>query len=180
MSNAAGSSPTVGLRTRAVGRLIGSVSALPVASASTRVTLEGFDPATGHTTWHFDAGHASGLITGALLPPRIDTNSIVLPSIRRRLIALDLLNGRRRPIAPSTAAWCRAPILYKQRTPYRTANGVNVTEYVGQFALYPCSAKGRRRKTRAAVPSFVPAIGARSSGFIAWTDTKAVVAVPAR
>ena len=177
-SNSAGSSPTVGLRTRAVGTVSGSFTSLPVASASARVTLEGFDPTTGHTTWRFYAGHASGLVTQRLLPPRIDTNSIALPINRRRLIALDLLHGRQRPIAPWTAAWCRAPILYTQRTPYRSANGLRLTQYVGQFALYPCNAKGRRRN-RGTVPSFVPAIGARSSDFIAWTDTKAVVAVPA-
>lgn len=179
-SNAADSGPTVGVRTRSVGRLSGSFTSLPVASASTRVSLEGFDPATGHTTWRFDAGNAAGVITQRLLPPRIDTNEIVLLRNRRRPIALDLLNGRQRPIAPSTAAWCRAPILYEQRTPYRTANGAKLTKYVGQFALYPCSAKGRRRKTGPAVPSFVPTIGAHSGGVIAWTDTKAVRAVAAR
>ena len=69
--------------------------------------------------------------TQSLLPPRIDTNSIALPINRRRLIALDLLHGRQRPIAPWTAAWCRAPILYTQRTPYRPCKEVNqlITNY---------------------------------------------------
>jgi hypothetical protein len=178
--NARGSGPTVGLRTRSVGTVKGSFNGLPVASRSTRVTLEGFDPATGRTIWRFAAGHDPGLITQKLLPPRLDTKSIALPNGRRGTVALDLLHGNHHAIAPSTAAWCRIPILYKQRSAYPAGNGAKLTTYIGQFALYPCSAQGRRRKTPTVVPSFVTAIGAHSNGLIAWTDTKGVVAVAER
>lgn len=173
-----GSTPTVALRIRAVGRISGSFSGLPVASPSTRVTLEGFDPASGHTRWRYAAGHAEGLITQRLLPPRIDANTIVLPR-GNRLVALDLLRGRTRAVAASAAAWCRAPVLYKQREGYQGANGSRLTTYIGQFALYPCTAKGRRRTTRAAPPRFVSAIGVRAENVIAWTDTAGVAAVRA-
>ena len=56
------------------------------------------------------------------------------------------------------------------------ANGERFTHYVGQFALYPCTARGRRRATPSRVPSFVAAIGARAGGVVAWSDTNAVIA----
>jgi hypothetical protein len=70
-------------------------------------------------------------------------------------------------------------VLYKQREGYQ-ANGSRLTTYIGQFALYPCTAKGRRRTTHAAPPGFVSAIGVHSANVIAWTDTNGVVAVQAR
>ena len=175
-ANAGGSSPTVAVRVRATGRVSGTFNGLPVASPSTRVTIEGFDPGTGHTRWRYDAGHAPGLVTQRVLPPRINGSSIVLPR-GNRLIALELVHGRTRPIAPSAAAWCRAPVLYRQRTGYPGANGSRLTEYVGQFALYPCTTRGRRRATHDAPPSFLSAIAAHSGGVIAWTDKKGIVAV---
>ena len=177
--NAHGSNPTVALRIRAVGRISGSFNGLPVVSASTRATLEGFDPGSGRTKWRYDAGHAAGLITQRRLPPRIDANTIVLPR-GKRLIALDLLHGRKRPIAASVAAWCRAPVLYKQREGYQGANGSRLTTYVGQSALYPCTASGRRRAARAAPPGFVSAIGVHAGDVVAWTDRSGLVAVNAR
>src|SRR5262249_44182884 len=145
-SNAHGPGPTVALRVRGVGRVNGSFNGLPVASRSARLTIEGFDPGTGHTMWHYDAGHATGLITQRFLPPRMNSTTTVLPR-GRRLVALDLRSGRQRPVAASAAAWCRKPVLYKQR-------GSRLTTYIGQFSLYPCTAKGRRRTTSAAPPSF--------------------------
>jgi len=175
-ANAGGSSPTVAVRIRASGRISGSFNGLPVASPSTRVTIEGFDPATGRSKWRYAAGHAAGLVTQRLLPPRIGADSIVLPR-GNRLIALDLLHGSTRPIAPAAGAWCRAPVLYRQRTAYSGANGARLTEYIGQFALFPCTARGGGRATRAAPPSFLSTITARSGGVVAWTDKHGVVAV---
>jgi PQQ-like domain len=178
-SNAAGSTPSVGVRTRAVGTVSGSFDRLPVASRSARATLEGFDPATGRTLWRAEARRDIGLITQQRLPPRIGLTSIVLRKNRRQLVALDLVRGSQRRILRSTAAWCRAPILYRQYSAGSTGNR-HMTTYVGQLALFPCRADGHRRRAARLLPSFVAAIGARGSGVIAWTDMNAVVAHPAR
>jgi len=141
----------------------GSSNGLPVASGSVGVTLQGFDPATGRTIWRYSAGHDPGLVTQRLLPPRLDTRSIALPNGGRRIVALDLVHGSHHPIAPSTAAWCRALIVYQQRSAYRAGNGARLTTYIGQFALYPCTDQGRRRKTATVAPNFVASIGARAT-----------------
>lgn len=174
-SNAAGSTPTVGVRTKSTGRASGSFDRFPVVSASAHVTLEGFDPATGHTLWDADAGHDVGLITQQRLPPRTGTTSIVLPK-KHRLVELDLMHGRERPIQAARAAWCSAPILYKQHA--SGGSGTRMTTYIGQLALFPCRADGRRHRSAGRLPSFVAAIGARSGGIVAWTDTRGIVAQP--
>ena len=112
-----------------------------------------------------------------LMSIRADT--LFIHDARGRLVALDLTNGSAKPIAIRAAGWCRSPILYKQNRPYPAANGQKLSQYIGQFAIFPCTANQVRLPTPTRVPNFISAIGAHGDGLICWTDTKAVFAVPA-
>jgi putative pyrroloquinoline-quinone binding quinoprotein len=177
--NASWRGPTVGLRARERGTARGEEGKIQTTlSAGTRTTLEGFDPATGHTRWSFPAGRNVGLITRTLLPPQLGAATIALADAAGQLRAVDLADGSRRALRPSAPAWCRKVVLYEQKVPYTTANA-SITTYVGQYALFPCRADGRRRPTPRGIPPYVGAIGASTAGRIAWSDTTAVNAAPA-
>jgi hypothetical protein len=173
--------PSLGLRLRALGSLSAgsNLSSLVVhASPTARVTIEGFKAATGRTVWSFDAGHATGLITHGLsgepLPPRVAENTIVLPGKHGQNTALNLVNGAHPSIQPTAAAWCRDFVLYKAPGPFSD----ELTEHVGQLALFPCTASGHRTATLKTIPAFVAGVGAKAGGLIAWSDTTGIHAAP--
>ena len=165
--------PSVGLREVMTGTAsIPTGGGTPHLSPSASLTIQGFDLQTGKTLWAFDAGRLAKLITGELVPARIDLDTIVLPDRKGQLIGLNLMSGSSRPISAARAGWCRAAINYKlSNTVYY---GGKSGEYVGQQALYPCSGSARRLSIPAKVPAVVARIGASTSGIVAWTDSAAV------
>jgi outer membrane protein assembly factor BamB len=171
---------SVGVRMRASGTISGDPSGngLPVASPDARAVLEGFDPSSGRTRWTFDAGHDPGLLTQTRLPPQIAASTIALRA-GGRFVALDLANGRRRPLGPSARAWCMKITQYKEHTPYQPSGGPPVTSYLGEYALFPCRPDARRLPTPRRAPAFVGDVGARAAGLVAWSDTSGVLASPA-
>jgi PQQ-like domain len=174
--------PTVGLRLR----MVGTVSVprrgprAPSPSAGARVALEGFDPASGRTRWTFDAGHSRQLLALSLLPAQLSANTVVLRNTRGELVAVNLRTGRRRRVASSAHGWCNGQITYELKVAYPPGSGAGSTHYVGQLALFPCTAAGKRVATPDRVPSFIGAAGARAGSLIAWTDMRGVFAAPAR
>jgi hypothetical protein len=171
--------PTVGVRSleRGTVSVATNGNSLPVPARSARIAFEGFAPRTGRTLWRYDVGHVPALITEAALPARLSRTSIALVS-RNQAVALDVATGAHHAIATSTRAWCRHIVLYKQSAAYHAGNGHALTTYVGQYALSPCTAAGRRLAAPPRVPAFVGAIGARAGGLVAWSDTGAVFARP--
>ncbi len=169
--------PSLGLRMLGHGSIIAVSSGQPVIPANVSVALQGFVPATGKTRWSFAAGRNLSLLKG-VVPPRIDDTTIVLTKPGEGLVALDLSTGKSRPIAASASAWCERPITYRlaKSDYYRGKIGM----YIGQSALFPCSAGGPRVNGLAAVPAFVAKVGAHAGGMTAWTDSTAVHAVPSR
>jgi outer membrane protein assembly factor BamB len=175
----AASEPVVGLRLRMSGTLKVTFDALKfTASPDASATLEGFDLANGRTIWHFNAGRSVGLITQALQPPTTGTDRILLRGRSGGYVDLNLRTGARQRVARTTPAWCRSATFYRQAVPY-VAAGHSLTKYVGQPSLFPCNATGRRLSVPARVPPIAGSIGARSNGFVAWSDNTGVIAIRA-
>ena len=176
--NASGSTPTVALRTVAKGSATFSTSGgAPHVSADASVTIQGFDPTTGRTSWSFNAGRNAGLISGQFFPARLDPDTIVLRDHSRRLVALNLRTGSPRDVSSATAGWCERTLTYRLSNAgyYRGKSGM----YVGQAGLYACTVDGRRHSLPVRIPLLVSEIGAKTGGMTAWTDTNAVRAGPA-
>jgi hypothetical protein len=170
--------PSIGLREVMTGTAsIPMSGAAPKFSSGASVTLQGFDPETGKTRWAFKAGFNGGLVSGQLIPARIDVDTIVLRDRAGRLVGLNLRTGSSRPVSPSRAGWCRKVITYQLSG--SAYYGGKSGQYVGQSGLYPCTGTGRRLATPANVPALVGRIGASSAGIVAWTDTVAVHAAAA-
>jgi hypothetical protein len=94
------------------------------------------------------------------------------------LVTVDLATGSRHDVTPAAPAWCRSLLQYRATAPYQAEPGESTTRYIGQYALYPCTAAGTQTPAPARIPSFVSQIGAQSGGLVAWSEKDAVVAAP--
>jgi hypothetical protein len=173
------SRPAVGLRLRMTGTLKATFTEQFSASPDATVAIEGFDPATGRTLWHFNAGRSIGLISQSLHTAQTGPERIVLRDRRGGYLELDLRTGARHRVAPTARGWCRGAIFYRQAVPYLAAGGRKITQYVGQGSLFPCLATGKRLPTPARASTLVRDIGATTRGVAAWSDTTGVIAAPA-
>jgi hypothetical protein len=168
--------PTVGVRLLANGTLSGPANAIPRVSAAARATLQGFDPATGRSRWTFAAGHNPGLILETSPPPRLSEETIAVRNNSGAFESLDLRTGARHGIARSGTAWCSRFTQYRLAIGYPSGRGRVIHNYIGQYAVIPCTSAGRRAKQPTRIPQFV---GAATSGLVAWSDTHGVFAAPA-
>jgi len=174
-ATATSNGPTVGVRERASGMLSGSTEnplSTPSLSPGASVWLEGFSPTNGHTLWSFDAGGSSEPITHNALP-ELGNSKIVLQNGHNQLLALNLRSGVSSPVSPMAPAWCRSVVSYSEALPYA---GTSVTNYIGQFSLYPCIADGHLRAAPDQAPSLVRDIGADADGLTAWSENAGVSA----
>lgn len=169
------SSPSVGIRILETGTLSGSMSGgTPKVSRDASATIQGFDPATGKTTWSFKAGRNAFLLADKGSAPEVGPTTVVLKK-PAGYVALDLRTGKTRGLAATSSAWCLRTMLYHLRhTVYYDGRG----EYVGQQGLYPCTLGTHRAAPPAKLPSLVRLIGASTGGMTAWTDAGAVRARP--
>jgi len=139
-----------------------------------KVVLEGFDLATGHTRWSFDAGADADLATEAKLPPRTADTVIVLPGPDGKPTAVDLSTGISHAAAAATTAWCQSEVDYTV-TSSQTGGGTGSSTYIGQDALFPCDLATHQIATPRRIPTFV---GTPISGLVAWSEPHRVVAAP--
>jgi outer membrane protein assembly factor BamB len=173
--------PSTAIRLRATGQVTGRVgsSKPPTGAADTRVSIEGFDPATGKAKWTFAAGHNNKLILQTLLPPQTGPTTIVVRGADGKPVALDLSTGARRRVSAHTVGWCRRTTPYKRNVAYQAGNGLKITDYIGQHGLVACSPSGERVRTPSTAPSFLAQVGAESDGLIAVSDKSGITAIPA-
>lgn len=170
--------PTVGVRLLARGVISGSPTAIkPRISRDARGVLEGFDPATGHVRWTFNAGRDIGLITQTRLPPQESNNAIVLRTPSGHLIELNIVTGEKRLISSHASAWCSKVITYRMAVAYR-AGGHVLHHYVGQYALDPCTAAGQPTAAPKQGTGALHGLMAESNHELAWTEQGAVIGVP--
>jgi hypothetical protein len=89
---------------------------------------------------------------------------------------VDLLTGATERLAANAKAWCERVITYKlsDSTYYHGGSG----GYVGQLAVFPCTASGASSPIPVTIPSFVRQTGASADGVTAWTEARGVYAEP--
>jgi hypothetical protein len=168
--NAASGGTKIGVRLRESGTIsVRRGTAFPDRVRNAHVSVEGFDPASGRTLWTFDAGRDLGLITFRRLPPQLGATTVVLHG-KKGLTAIDLAGGTWHAVAPTVPGWCSEPMLYKLRF------GGRSSLYVGQFALFACSANGKRLARPSRAPGFIGAIAARTDALIVWSSRNGVSA----
>jgi hypothetical protein len=179
VTGAPASQPTAGLRLVERGTESGRRTATTVTvSADASATLEGFSLANGRARWRFDAGRNVGLIEGRVIPAQTGPHTIVLRSAKGRLVALNLATGARRAVAATAPGWCRRLPIYHLDDGYEVS-GTTYHDYVGQYALEPCSAGSQKPLAPPpAVPALVGGFGASNAGLIAWSATRGVFAAP--
>lgn len=108
------------------------------------VTIEGFDLATGRTTWTRELGPVTGLAgeqgPGAY-PPVAGDGQIVVP-IDDALAALDLRTGNTRAVGEDEPMWCWESIRYDFRETYRTPDTKTARRRPGGASLTVCNRVG--------------------------------------
>jgi len=170
--------PTLGLRVRATGTATAGPSREPKLSPGGNVKLEGFDLATGKTTWSFDAGTHDELLFGANLP-QVAAETLIVTGPDAKPTELDLTNGKQRPAAPDAKGWCQKDTKY-DAAPVTNGSGKTLSTFAGAALLFPCDPSGKP----AAAPALVdPFVGPTTGGVMAWSEEGRVVAVrsgPAR
>lgn len=175
--------PTVGLRLVERGTWsfpADAPDANGTVSSNANVLIEGFAPARARALWRFDAGREPGLIDGRLTPALVSAHTVVIRDARRRMVALDLASGARRPVSSTVRGWCRPLITYQQSLGYEVPEGT-IHRYFGQRALVPCNSRSQRGvPAPSRAPAFVGDIGARGAGLVAWTEVSGVVATPVK
>jgi hypothetical protein len=166
------SPPTAGLRLRMTGtETFAASGGTPTLSPAAKIVVEGFDLATGHTTWSVNAG-ANAALAQATTPPQIGQETVILPDDAGNPMALDLTTGKQSTIPQGSMAFCQAMTTYTG-PPHETGPGTTSTDYAGGAAEFPCSPSGAAVAEPDQVPAFVgPALG----GVIAWSEANQVVA----
>jgi hypothetical protein len=174
--------PTLGLRLRMTGTATSTeppggsgAPPTPVLSPGSKVVLEGFNLASGRTTWSFDAGADAALVQLSV-PPQVALETVVLPDPSGKPTEVDLTTGAQKPAPPGTTGWCSAITSYKENVPYQAGNGTTISDYTGDFATFACDAYGHPVAAPATIPTFV---GAVLGGLVARSEANRVAAAPA-
>lgn len=136
--------------------------------------VEGFDLATGRTTWATDAGADASLVQG-LVPPQLGPEVVILPGAGGGLASLDLTNGSRAALPAGVTAWCQTTTTYTGAS-CDTGSGGTSTEYQGVPGEFSCDATAQPMPSPSQVPGFV---GPLLEGVIAWSGNNQVTAARA-
>jgi outer membrane protein assembly factor BamB len=150
------------------------------------VTVEGFDPVTGKTTWSLPLGFARELNDDAIRPAVAGPGRVVVSGARGPAI-LDYANGTLDTPEPGATFWCMARVRYELAPPYRARTAEwKYTRRGGTHASI-CDERGR---PATALPSIAAtmAAGARAGdhvviatrdGFLGFKAPRRDEAVPA-
>jgi outer membrane protein assembly factor BamB len=173
--------PSLGVRLRAHGLLkvrLGGAEDLSL-SRGARGVLEGFDPATGRTTWRFDAGRNVGLLTQTGLPALTGRSQVLLSDAAGHPVMLDLATGHTTKPDSHTDAWCRADTNYRLRSRPYGAVGKSPHKYVGEDARYRCDARGHRSADPTDPSADLAQALPTAAGHRVWSGPNGVFAVSA-
>lgn len=147
----------------------------PFSFTGLDVTVERFDPATGKALWQWHAGNTPGLAGGTSpTRPRLSANEYAVEDATRKVVALDVRTGRRRPLDAAAVGWCLQPNGYANGVPYGEEK-LGVTR-AGVNHYYPCRTNHGRVR---AVPPSVHGIVTTVRGRDLWVDSEGLHAAEA-
>jgi len=109
------------------------------------VTIEGFDPTTGNTTWSVPMGAAGAFAHGEAPVAIAGATQVVLPAPNGPVM-LDYATGQVTPLMPGTTYWCMTRTYYQLPQSYRA----------GDKLAAVCDEKGQ---PATALPSIAATIG---------------------
>jgi hypothetical protein len=146
------------VRCRLRGKMTGRYGE-PASYQDLDVIVEGFEVATGETTWSFHAGAAQNLMNLLAPLPIAGATKIVL-SDSNGPVVLDYSNGVTQRPPPTSTFWCVARTLYEYAQGYEAPTGSTIFRRPGGGLAEICDAHGRRAT---ALPSLeaTAAVGAR-------------------
>jgi hypothetical protein len=172
--------PSLGVRLRAHGLLrvrLGGAEGMSLSRGAHGV-LEGFDPATGRTTWRFDAGRNVGLLTYTKLPALTGRTQVLLSDAAGHKVLLDLATGHTTKPDTHTDAWCRDDTTYHLRKRPYGAVGDAPQKYVGEDARYRCDSRGHRSADPTHPSAELVQALPTAAGERVWSGPNGVFAVP--
>jgi hypothetical protein len=105
------------------------------------VTVEGFDPATGKTTWSVPVGAAQALAYGD--PPAIAGPTRLVLNRPQGPVILDYATGATESPAPGAAFWCLADATYEVASPHWGNRRWTDDERRGGRLAFNCDDRGR-------------------------------------
>jgi len=155
---------------RLTGTATATSSGTITASADATLTLEGFDPVSGHIRWRVATGRPeiARMLRGDVAV--VDTNHLLVRSPQGRELVVDLRSGATSPPAPGQVFWCAHANLFTINPPL----GIGGPQRVGSSRYTPCNATGH---TVTALPSTsVPAI-AQAADMRVWASPAGLEAV---
>lgn len=91
--------------------------------AGLQVTVEGFDPATGKTTWEAPLGAAESLVTGRAPIVLAGATEVVVTGADGPVV-LDTNTGALRPPVPGATYWCMTAADWRSASGARRADGI--------------------------------------------------------
>jgi len=129
-------------------------------SATTAIgtsAIEGFDPATGTTSWRVDTGAASDLWTAEEEVVRVDATTLALRRDDDSLLVVDVRDGSTPEVADDARGWCISSNEYDD----------GETTRVGAPLVNPCDLEGEPQEVPQAADA---AMGVDLGGVFVWMD----------
>lgn len=121
----------------------------PASFDGVDVTVEGFDPATGVTTWSVPMGPAVNLVDWTLSIPIAGPTEAVVDRLTGPIV-LDYATGNVKPARDGATFWCMAAAQYELALAYMTPDSKEHHDRPGGPLAAICDAVGDRS---AALPS---------------------------
>jgi outer membrane protein assembly factor BamB len=126
------------------------------------LTLAGFDPTTGSTTWSYPVSDVRILTSGNGLQ-FVDNDHVVVQSTSGKMVSLDTATGSAAPLAPHQVLWCETSPTYSVKATKGSPDGGLRT---GETLYTLCNA--RRAKVGGQFPNDPSTIGVTVNGVFVW------------
>lgn len=132
-----------------------------VGTVVTNAVIEGFDPATGATTWSVELGAASALSDDTKPLVRLGPTSFTLVRDDGTRLGVDVETGQALDVPDDSIGWCIGT------NEFAYVDGTDRPVRYGEDFTTPCDLGGTRRPVPAAPDE---ALGAHADGRFAWVD----------
>lgn len=137
------------------------------------VTVEGFDLASGDTTWSVPLGAATAFMDGYTRAAVVSEVEVLVQGAAGPMI-IDLSTGTTRVAAAGEAFWCARDVTFEFREAKQFADGSSLNRWRGGEVLRRCAADGSA--TAATPSSIAPSLGATVGARTVVADAEGLVA----